>query len=153
MILKPTKPRQYRMFLRKSVMAAVIVTKTDENGKDLNEELEFEFKKDKGEIKVYVKTRKKTPQGKWSDPPTEITSAGAQFGQKDPAKTDAGFTDGTTTIYDKNSAIVIEVQCPHADDKKHKPFIEINGSANYIDHRDQDRLVKEIKDLGLPKKK
>jgi hypothetical protein len=44
------------------------VSKTDNTGKDENEELNFEFKKNKGEVIVVLKTRTKKPQGNWSDP-------------------------------------------------------------------------------------
>jgi hypothetical protein len=133
-------------------MAGVTVTKTDDKGKPENEELEFEFKKDNnGEVKASVKSRTKKPQGKWGDP-IELKLPGAQFGEKASTKTNAGFTDGTTTIYDKNGSIAVEVHCPHKDDKTNKPSIVFNGTEYHINHADQDKLVDELKALKLPKK-
>jgi hypothetical protein len=58
-----------------------------------------------------------------------------------------------TTIYDKNGAVGIEVHCPHAGDTTSHPFITFGGAPYYINHQDQDKLVKAITELDLAKKK
>jgi hypothetical protein len=131
-------------------MPTVTVSLTDKDGKDLQEQAEFEFKYEKGEVKATLKTKKKKDE-KWSDPkPANYPSA--TFGQTPASKTEAGFKDALTTVYDQNGGVAIEVHCPHPDDKNTKPSITYAGAPYYVSRSDQDKLVAALKGLNVKKK-